>query len=445
MDIPRLAWLDFRSQQGGYGARAVRRAAIVDFALARIVRNGLGCTGGDLRGSGDLGRATERPALRRATSFCNSESCYACPSQRQVVTTFPSQLTTSLGSEESDMLAPSQTLGRSSTTVVGLLLVTAVLIALVGFGSGLSEVVVRWIRQDEYSHGFLIPLISAWLLWSRRDVLTASIGQPTWMGPALVALSIFMHIVGELSALFILSQVGFVVALVGIVLSAGGYSLLKVTLTPILFLLFAIPLPYFIESVLTWRLQLISSELGVAVIRLFQIPVYLEGNVIDLGYYKLQVVEACSGLRYLYPLLSLGFLAAYFFHAPFWQRAVVFLSAIPITILMNSLRIGLVGVLVNRWGTGAAEGLLHFFEGWTIFIASAGLLIGEMALLARLGSRKSFFEAFALPVVAAPKSSFSSNQPRISLMVSVALLCGARSPLSSCLTDKKSCPTVFAS
>ena len=321
------------------------------------------------------------------------------------------------------MLAPSQTLGRSSTTVVGLLLVTAVLIALVGFGSGLSEVVARWIRQDEYSHGFLIPLISAWLLWSRRDVLTASIGQPAWIGPALVALAISMHIVGELSALFILSQVGFVVALVGIVLSAGGYSLLKVTLTPILFLLFSIPLPYFIESVLTWRLQIISSELGVAVIRLFQIPVYLEGNVIDLGYYKLQVVEACSGLRYLYPLLSLGFLAAYFFHAPFWQRAVVFLSAIPITILMNSVRIGLVGVLVNRWGTGAAEGLLHFFEGWTIFIASAGLLIGEMALFARIGSGKSFFEAFALPVVAAPKSSFLSNQPKISLVVSVALLC----------------------
>ena len=292
------------------------------------------------------------------------------------------------------MLAPSQTLGRSSTSVVGLLVVAAVLIALVGFGHGLSEVVARWIRQDEYSHGFLIPVISAWLLWSRRDVLTASIGQPAWIGPALVALSIFMHIVGELSALFILSQVGFVVALLGIVLSAGGYSLLKVTLTPILFLLFSIPLPYFIESVLTWRLQIISSELGVAVIRLFQIPVYLEGNVIDLGYYKLQVVEACSGLRYLYPLLSLGFLAAYFFHAPFWQRAVVFLSAIPITILMNSVRIGLVGVLVNRWGTGAAEGLLHFFEGWTIFIASAGLLIGEMALFARIGSRQVLFRSF---------------------------------------------------
>jgi exosortase D (VPLPA-CTERM-specific) len=322
------------------------------------------------------------------------------------------------------MLAPSQTLARSVTTVAGLLVAAAVLVALLGFGTGLSEVVARWVRQDEYSHGFLIPLISAWLVWSRRDVLAANIGRPVWLGPTLVALSILMQIVGELSALFILSQVGFVVALLGIVLSFGGYSLLRITFAPILFLLFAIPLPYFIESVLTWRLQLISSGLGVAVIRLFQIPVYLEGNIIDLGYYKLQVVEACSGLRYLYPLLSLGFLAAYFFHAPFWQRAIVFLSAVPITILMNSLRIGLVGVLVNHWGTQAAEGLLHFFEGWTIFIASAGLLLGEMVLLARLESGKSFFEAFALPVVKVPRSFVPSNPSRAALMASICLLCG---------------------
>src|SRR5215470_9285682 len=117
------------------------------------------------------------------------------------------------------MLAPTQTLRRGSTTVTGLLLVAAALIAILGFRSGLSEVVARWIRQDEYSHGFLIPLISAWLLWSRRDNLAASFGKPVWLGPVIVALSIFMQVVGELSALFILSQVGFVVALLGIALS----------------------------------------------------------------------------------------------------------------------------------------------------------------------------------------------------------------------------------
>jgi exosortase D (VPLPA-CTERM-specific) len=308
------------------------------------------------------------------------------------------------------MLAPSEAAARDGAVRAGVAISVSVVIALVAFSAPLSEVVARWVRQDEYSHGFLIPVLSAWLLWSRRDVLLASIGRPSSAGLALIALSILMLTVGELSALFILSQVGFVVALLGAVLGVGGYSLLRVTIAPALLLLFAIPLPYFIESVLTWRLQLVSSELGVQFIRLFQIPVYLEGNIIDLGHYQLQVVEACSGLRYLYPLLSLSFLAAYFFHAPLWQRAIVFLSAAPIAILMNSVRIGIVGVLVNRWGTQAADGLLHFFEGWVVFIACVGLLLAEIYVLARLGSQRSFFEAFGLPQVV-PASLFRAFAP----------------------------------
>ena len=186
-----------------------------------------------------------------------------------------------------------------------------------------------------------------------------------------------MNVIGQLSAIFILSQVGFVVALAGIVLAVGGYSLLRVTLFPIVFLLFAIPLPYFVDSVLTLQLQLVSSELGVFVIQLFQIPVYLDGNIIDLGTSRLLVAEACSGLRYLYPLLCLSFLAAYLFQAPIWQRVIVFLSAIPITIAMNGFRIGLVGILVSKWGAEQAEGLLHLFEGWVIFIACAAFISGR--------------------------------------------------------------------
>jgi exosortase D (VPLPA-CTERM-specific) len=160
--------------------------------------------------------------------------------------------------------------------------------------------------------------------------------------------------------------------------------------------------------------------LGTFFIRLLQIPVFLEGNVIDLGAYKLQVVEACSGLRYLYPLMSLGFLAAYLFQAPFWQRAVVFLSTIPITIVMNSFRIGVVGVLVNYWGPQDADGFLHMFEGWIIFIACAGMLAAEIYLLARLTSGKAFFEVFDAPKV---QASLSERQQ---------LQSGVRLPLVSC-------------
>ena len=222
-----------------------------------------------------------------------------------------------------------------------------------------------------------------------------------------------MHIAGKLSSLFILSQVGFVVALIGLVMGLGGYSLLKIVFVPIVFLIFAIPLPYFIDATLSWRLQLISSELGVLFIRLFQIPVYLEGNVIDLGVYKLQVVEACSGLRYLYPLMSLGFLAAYLFQAPLWQRSSVFLSTIPITIVMNSFRIGVVGVLVNQWGPQNADGWLHFFEGWIIFIACAGILAAEMELLARFTLGKGLYEVLGPPNIPSNPTHTKNPQKQI--------------------------------
>src|ERR1039457_4159067 len=290
---------------------------------------------------------------------------------------------------------------QTSAIYTALLVSLAVLVALVVFSEALLELGNRWIKQEEYSHGFLIPVIVAWLLWTRRDALIASIGRPSWTGPTLILLAALMHITGKLSSLYFLSQFAFIIALIGVALGLGGYSLLKVTFIPIIFLLFAIPLPYFLDAVLSYRLQLISSQLGTFFIRLLQIPVYLEGNVIDLGVYKLQVVEACSGLRYLYPLMSLGFLAAYLFQAPLWQRAVVFLSTIPITIVMNSLRIGIVGVLVNYWGPQDADGFLHMFEGWIIFIACAGVLVAEMTLLARVGLGKGFFEVFYPPKVLA--------------------------------------------
>ena len=287
---------------------------------------------------------------------------------------------------------------------------TALILLFLEFSSAILELVRRWNGQEEYSHGFLIPVVTAWLLWARRDALRNSIGQPSYLGFGLILLAVLMNILGNLSAIFILSQVGFVIALFGLVLAIGGYSLLRASFIPIAYLLFAIPLPYFIDAALTLRLQLISSELGVFFIRLFQIPVYLDGNVIDMGIYKLQVVEACSGLRYLYPLFSLSFLAAYLFRAPLWQRTIVFLSGIPIAIGMNGLRIGIVGFLVNGWGTRMAEGALHFFEGWVIFLACSALLAAEIWLLALLSGRR-FFEVFTVPTGAGFKKQAPDHAP----------------------------------
>src|SRR5216684_6838482 len=102
----------------------------------------------------------------------------------------------------------------------------AALLAAVGFSSALSELVKRWATQEEYSHGFLIPLVTAWLLWTRRDTLLASVGRPAWSGTVLMLVAMAMHVIGLLSAIYILSQLAFIIALLGIVLAAGGFSLL---------------------------------------------------------------------------------------------------------------------------------------------------------------------------------------------------------------------------
>ncbi len=319
---------------------------------------------------------------------------------------------------------------------VGLLALFAIVVALAAFMSALLKLESRWTQHEEYSHGFLIPIVAAWLLWTRRDALRASLGPPVWAGPFLIVLASAMHIVGELSAISTLSQVGFVLALVGLVLAVGGYSLLRVAGLPIVFLLFAIPAPGFLDSTISVRLQLISSELGTAFIRMFQIPVYRDGNIIDLGNYSLQVVDACSGLRYMYPLLSVSFLAAYMFQAPFWQRIMVFLSSIPISIAMNSVRIGLVGVTVDYWGTQAADGFLHLFEGWVIFLACAGILALEIWLLARM-SGKTLSDVVYLPIPKAklPPGSHAKSAVSIKLVASLLILCLA-GPLTFFISNR---------
>jgi exosortase D (VPLPA-CTERM-specific) len=300
----------------------------------------------------------------------------------------------------------------------------AALLAVVAFREALINLVWHWTTQEEYSHGYLIPLVTGWLLWVRRSALAASIARPAWIGTALVALAMFVHVIGQLGPIFIFSQLAFVVALLGIILATGGFPLLRVSFAPVIFLIFAIPLPSFIIANLSLELQLISSWLGVAFIKFFEVPVYLEGNLIDLGTYKLQVVDACSGLRYLFPLFSLSFLAAYLFHAPVWQRALVLFSSIPITIVMNGFRIGLVGMTVDRWGPRMADHALHFFEGWLIFVASALLILIEISLFV-LFSRRRFFEVFGFE----PKAVRSSAGKELGstdlrpLYVCILLIC----------------------
>jgi len=259
-----------------------------------------------------------------------------------------------------------------------------------------------WLFNDlltvpEYSHGLMIPFVAMFLVWQRRDQFERTSFQGSWAGMWLALLGVTVAGIGKISALFSIEHYAVLVIFSGLLLSLAGGRGLRMLWAPLLILVLMIPLPVFLYQDFSANLQLWSSRLGVWVIRLFGIAVYLEGNVIDLGTYKLQVAEACAGLRYLFPLMTLGFLIAYFFKTVFWKRALLFLSSIPITILMNSLRIGIIGVMVEHWGVGMAEGFLHEFQGWVVFMLSGALMVGEMILFAGTGSgNRPWRELFGL-------------------------------------------------
>ena len=298
-----------------------------------------------------------------------------------------------------------------------LLLVLALLSTLVAFSSGLVNLLDVWASREEYSHGFFIPILSGLLLWHRRTLLVENVGSPSLNGFLIFLGSLTLLFIGELGALNIIAQIGFVLCLIGLVLAIGGSSLLRVCITPILFLLFAIPMPNFIDSKLSWGLQLFSSRLGVDMLRMVDISVYLQGNMIDLGYYKLQVVEACSGLRYLYPLLSLGAIAAYLYSAPLWKRVFIVLSVIPIVVFMNSFRIAVIGILVSNWGTEMADGFLHLFQGWLVFMSCAALLLLEVWLLDRTGQARPVRQLLSVPQLSVTSKAGTRVPHSYSLLV----------------------------
>lgn len=259
------------------------------------------------------------------------------------------------------------------------------LMSLWPFWDGLKIMWGSWIDSPEYSHGLLIPPIAAFLVWQQKDRLERMRFIGSWWGVAIIGLGGALLLLGQFGTVYVIVQYAYVITLCGLVLSFIGWPAFRLIAVPLLILLFMIPLPQFVLANLSTKLQLLSSQFGVFVMRLFDISVFLEGNVIDLGGYKLQVAEACSGLRYLFPLMTLGFLMAYFYEGALWKRIVLFLSSIPITVLMNSVRVGIIGITVEHSGIEMAEGFLHEFQGWMVFMICAVIMLGESALLTRVG------------------------------------------------------------
>ena len=274
-------------------------------------------------------------------------------------------------------------LGLSADPAGFLLLLVLVLGAVPIFWLGLASLGRAW-ATPEYSHGPLIPLISLYLfLRELRKAPPAPPGEPVDRRPglAVIALALALAVFGNLTQIPDLVTYVFIIWVMGVVLTGFGWRRGRSHWAPVVHLVFMLPLPQFMYWKLTIFLQLVSSEIGVALVRLMDIPVFLEGNVIDLGVYKLQVAEACAGLRYLFPILSFSYLFGILYRGPFWHKAALFLMAAPIAVLMNSVRIGIIAILVDSYGIEQAEGFLHIFQGWVIFgICIAVLFLAAMGL-----------------------------------------------------------------
>jgi exosortase len=266
------------------------------------------------------------------------------------------------------------------------------------YSATLWKLVYDWSTDPNYSHGLLIPFVIAFILWNERDSLRAAAQGPRLLlGGALVALALLGVWAGTAGAELFMQRISFVLVLIGIAVYFWGPGIVRPLVVPLILLLLAIPIPTIIFNKIAFPLQLFASQCAVWTIRLFDIPVLRQGNVIELlprnasEPTRLEVVEACSGIRSLMTLLTLAVVFAYFTHPNggnegrpgrfswltdfgVWRAVLVVAAAVPIAILTNALRVGGTGILAHYYGIEVAEGFFHTFSGWVVYILALHLL-----------------------------------------------------------------------
>jgi exosortase len=183
----------------------------------------------------------------------------------------------------------------------------------------------------------------------------------------------------------------------GTVLYVLGWRHLRVLALPIAFLLLMIPIPAIIFNQIAFPLQLVASRFGETTLNLWGIPVLREGNVIILANTTLEVAEACSGIRSLVSLLTLGIVYSYFTDPRGWVRVTVTLATIPIAIVANGLRVAGTGVAAHYYGGQVATGFLHTFSGWAVFVVAFTFLFAVMRVVQVLAPLRRPVRAAVVP------------------------------------------------
>ncbi|HKC65316.1 MAG TPA: exosortase [Pyrinomonadaceae bacterium] len=274
----------------------------------------------------------------------------------------------------------------------------------------LAKLGYDWWTDENYSHGLLIPLVIGYILWTERERLSRTKARPSlFWGACLVVFALLSLWVGVAGAELYVQRMSLVLVLAGLVIYFWGWRLLSFLLVPFVLLFLALPIPAIIFNKIAFPLQLFASRCAVWAMRLFDIPVLRQGNVIELmpkgarETKKLEVVEACSGIRSLMTLLTLAVVFAYLTRPKsddgqggisdrlksygFWRAIIIVASAVPIAILTNALRVSGTGILAHYYGTQIADGFFHSFSGWVIYVVAFLMLFGVGWLLDRIGGR----------------------------------------------------------
>jgi len=254
---------------------------------------------------------------------------------------------------------------------------TAIAVAILIYARILYHMVLHWKIVPDYSHGFLVAPLAIFFAWEHRRELRRAPIAGSWLGLVPLSLGAAALAVGRLGVELTAMRVGFVLTLIGLVLLLFGKEIFRILSFPLLFLFLLVPLPQSLVNVVAFPLQLVAAKAAVDGLHVLNIPALVEGNIIHLANAQLFVAEACSGLRSLMALLTLGVVFAKFFREDNFERFILVASTIPIAILVNALRVGLTGILTHRFGEDAATGFIHEFQGLITFSVAFLLLLLE--------------------------------------------------------------------
>jgi exosortase len=238
----------------------------------------------------------------------------------------------------------------------------------------LIHLVGQWWNDPNFSHGFFVPLFSAFVIWQERSRLQGLSPQPSWWGLLFLGSGLCVLIVGQLGAELFLARLSLLIVLAGLMVLFPGWSFFRTLLFPWAFLLLMIPIPAIVFNKVTFPLQLLASKVASTTLPWMGVPVLREGNVIILPAMALEVAEACSGIRSLMSLTTLAVIYGYLMERKIAVRVLLALASVPIAVAANSLRIVGTGLLVQYWDPEKAEGFFHEFSGWLIFVVSLLML-----------------------------------------------------------------------